>query len=280
MKAKLTWCFLRNSVDADVHREPKSSLGQKPDNNGTLFKATARAFFPASYSGSGTNNPMIEYSRVNPSPRYQELLGLYKQMHTEGAESVNLPPEKTFPGLSLKNHVVRIGMIIEILGSETILDYGSGKGKQYGPVEIATRDGRTFLSIKDFWRVSSITCFDPAYEPFSVLPEGKYDGVVSTDVLEHCPKEDVPWIINEMFSYAREFVFMNVACYPAVKTLPNGENAHCTVEPVEWWKDLMDDAVAQHPGLRYYAEFSHPDPLEVSGKKHILSFVSGKHRER
>jgi hypothetical protein len=65
--------------------------------------------------------------------------------------------------------------------------------------------------------------------PFSALPEGRFDGVVCTDVLEHCPEEDLPWIVGELFGYARLFVFANVACYPAAKKLPNGENAHCTI---------------------------------------------------
>ena len=49
-------------------------------------------------------------------------------------------------------------------------------------------------------------------------------------------------IVAEIFSYARRFVYVNVACYPAEKRLPNGENAHCTVRPPEWWAKLYGDA--------------------------------------
>jgi hypothetical protein len=48
--------------------------------------------------------------------------------------------------------------------------------------------------------------------------------------------------------------------YPAKKLLPNGENAHCTIEPPEWWKAHFDRALGQRPGLRYYAVFYVPDP--------------------
>jgi hypothetical protein len=34
-------------------------------------------------------------------------------------------------------------------------------------------------------------------------------------------------------------VYLNVACFPARKTLPNGDNAHATVRPPQWWSDLM-----------------------------------------
>jgi hypothetical protein len=68
--------------------------------------------------------------------------------------------------------------------------------------------------------------------------------VICTDVLEHCPEEDLPWIVGELFGYARLFVFANVACYPAMKTLPNGENAHCTIRPVEFWREIFQNAAA------------------------------------
>jgi hypothetical protein len=201
---------------------------------------------------------MGEYSRENPSPRYRELLEMYRDMHTHGAANENIPADQTFDGRSLRPHAGNIQGIIEVLGSKTILDYGSGKGRQYQPVTIETPDGQTFPDIKALWNVDKITCFDPGYAPFDTLPEGRFDGVVSTDVLEHCPAEDIPWIIDEIFSFAEEFVYLNVACYPAHKTLPNGENAHCTLEPPEWWQAIFDKAMAAHPGLRYYSVFDIP----------------------
>jgi len=97
-------------------------------------------------------------------------------------------------------------------------------------------------SMQEYWGVESIRCYDPGHPPFSVLPEGGFDAVICTDVLEHCPEEDLPWIVGELFGYARRFVFANVACYPAAKTLPNGENAHCTIRPVAFWRALFDRA--------------------------------------
>src|SRR5262245_35019575 len=51
---------------------------------------------------------LLEYSRTNPSPRYRELLALYRQMHVEGERTVGLPPEKTFSGVSLGPQINRI----------------------------------------------------------------------------------------------------------------------------------------------------------------------------
>jgi hypothetical protein len=66
-------------------------------------------------------------------------------------------------------------------------------------------------------------------------------------VLEHCPEEDVPWIVAEMFAHARSFVFASIACYPAKTHLPDGSNAHCTIRSLEWWKRVFADTAQEHP---------------------------------
>ena len=107
--------------------------------------------------------------------------------------------------------------------------------------------------MQEYWGVERIVCFDPAYEPFSRAPQGLFDGVICTDVLEHCPEADLPWIIAELFGFARRFVFASIACHPAVKRLPNGENAHCTVRPPPFWAELFISAANSHPDLLWEA---------------------------
>jgi hypothetical protein len=201
---------------------------------------------------------MNAYTRENPSERYKELLGYYQDMHKHGAVAQNIPASETFDGRSLPGHATIIRDLIRNLGAHTILDYGSGKGRQYDAMSIEHNDGKSYPDIPTFWGIDSLTCYDPGYERFSELPKGTFDGVISTDVLEHIPKEDVPWVLDEIFDYARIFVYLNVACYPAKKMLPNGENAHCTVEPPEWWIKLFDQRVKLTPGLKYFSVFDVP----------------------
>ena len=191
----------------------------------------------------------MSYSRANPSPRYLELQNLYRTMHAEGEKFLGVPPEETFPGKSLNPQVHRIKALIQKTGALTILDYGSGKGKQYDPWLIKDGAGVEWPSVMDYWDVDEVVCYDPCYPPYSKYPSGKFDGVISTDVLEHCPEEDIPWIIDEIFSLASRFVFANVACYPARKRLPTGENAHCTIKPVEWWRELIERIAVRHLGM-------------------------------
>jgi hypothetical protein len=83
------------------------------------------------------------------------------------------------------------------------------------------------------------------------LPTGKFDGVICTDVLEHCPEEDIGWILAELFSYATKFIFANAATFPAHKRLPSGGNAHCTIRPARWWEEQFLRASRLKPGVAY-----------------------------
>ena len=183
---------------------------------------------------------MASYTRAQPSARYRELVALYGRMHVEGETTLGIPAEKTFPGTSLGPHIRRIKQWIERTGARTILDYGAGKGLQYRPHKVLLDGAHVADGIAEYWDVDEVRCFDPGYAPHSARPEGRFDGVICTDVLEHCPEEDLPWILDEIFGYAKAFVYMNVACYPARKTLPNGENAHVTVRPPDWWRKLVE----------------------------------------
>jgi hypothetical protein len=134
----------------------------------------------------------MTYTRKSPSPRYLELLDQYRSLHTKGEQFLGIPPEKTFPGQSLIPQVDRIREHVLRTGARTLLDYGSGKGQQYLPMTVRQISGAEWPSIQAYWGVDSMTCYDPSYAPFGQLPEGQFDGVISTDVLEHCPEEDIP----------------------------------------------------------------------------------------
>jgi hypothetical protein len=188
------------------------------------------------------SQPNPPYTRDNPSARFRELVEQYRLMHRDGDPRKGIPAAQMFDGRSLPRQAHRIRKMIARTGAKTVLDYGSGKGTQYLPAKILENGLPRWNSVQEYWGVESIRCYDPGYAPFCLLPEGSFDGVICTDVLEHCPEEDLRWIIGELFRFARLFVFANVACYPAAKTLPNGENAHCTIRPAHFWGELFESA--------------------------------------
>ena len=194
------------------------------------------------------------FTQQNPSPIYQELLSSYKSMHANGytrqvnGQAVTVKPEAAFPGDQLPKYLVPIKEMISATGAQTIMDYGCGKGQQYEMGPLQDQNGRFMAkNVQDFWGVSEIRRYDPGVPAFDTYPTEQFDGVISTDVLEHIPRQDVFWVIEEMVAKATKFVFANIACYPALALLPNGLNAHVTVEHPRWWAGLFE-AAARHKG--------------------------------
>lgn len=211
----------------------------------------------------------MSYSRKNPSPRYRALLAMYGDMHANGEKFLGIPSAETFDGRSLASQAARIKRLIERTQASHVLDYGCGKGTQYEPRPLVIKGEGSWDSVIDYWGIDEVTCFDPAFPPFSSLPQGKFDGVISTDVLEHCPQDDMEWIVEEMFSYATRFVFATIACYPARKRLPSGENAHCTIQPPEWWEAIFQRAAAGHPGMTWEAWVQYEDSAVAGAARKI-----------
>ena len=193
----------------------------------------------------------MAYTSENPSPRYRELEQVYRQVHETGLPESGIEAADLFDGRSLFDHIPRVRTLARETGARTILDYGSGKGLLYGRRNFVLSDGTSVTSIKEYWAVEEIRCFDPGVPEFAHAPTTPYDGVVCTDVLEHIPEEDVPWFLSELFRRGTHFVYANIAAFPATKTLPNGWNAHVTIRPPAWWAQQITSAAEGWPGMAY-----------------------------
>jgi hypothetical protein len=206
------------------------------------------------------------FSRQSPSPRYQELIGQNRQLHLEGNPAQNLSAPDAFPGKSLFRQLPRIRNLIRATQSTSMLDYGCGKGMQYQVGKFFIDDQAINETVQDYLNVDYIYRYDAAYPPYTVLPEGRFDAVICTDVLEHCPEDDLPWIVEELFAYSTKLVFANVASYPAGKLLPNGENAHCTQLDAERWRSIFSTVALRHPGVLWevlhVSRHKQPDDVE------------------
>lgn len=187
------------------------------------------------------------FTKEHPSQRFGELLQLNRVMHEEGEKAVGRASEDTFRGISLRKHIKRIARLVRETGARTILDYGAGKATLYEaypgePLESRYRSHPAWPGVK-------VVCYDPGYEPFAAPFSERCDGVISTDVLEHIPAGDIGWVLDEIFQASNKFVYVVAACYPARKFLPDGQNAHCTVEPPTWWQGQVQLAARRNPGI-------------------------------
>jgi hypothetical protein len=196
------------------------------------------------------------YSRAAPSPHYHALLEMYRQMHGDGYRLVvdnaerRQTGDEAFPGDQLQGYLGAVRVLVDETGARTLLDYGTGKGRQYADnLTITTGEGQVFHGIRQFLGVERIDTWEPALGQRT--PPPRCDGVVCTDVLEHCFAADLPWIVDELFALAGKFVFASIACGPAAARLPNGENAHITLRPAAWWQGVFDATSSRHGDCDY-----------------------------
>ena len=167
------------------------------------------------------------------------LIDQYKEMHKD---------ENLYAGSATTLHKESIRQFIVVSNSKTMLDYGCGKAAQYFKENIHN----------DYFYSIMPSLYDPAVEQYSVLPEGKFDMVICTDVLEHIEEQDIPSIIQEIYSKANNFVYLGICNSPADSFLPDGRNSHVTQKPLSWWVEQIQP----------YADI------------HTLVFVYGKNKEK
>ena len=173
------------------------------------------------------------FTRANPSPRYRELVELYRTMHTEGERFLDVgagehvpraqPAARGAPGEApdrAHRGAQRCSITARARAGSTTsatsrLDDGRGRREHPG---LLGRRLRPLLRPE-------------LREVLSKLPTSRFDGVISTDVLEHCPEDDLRVDRRRDLRYAEQVRVRQRRVLPGVKRLPTGENAHCTVEP-------------------------------------------------
>jgi len=188
-------------------------------------------------------SPGEHFNRDTPSPKYSALVEEYKVMHGYS--------DRMFNGRSLLKFVDIIKAYLEKNECQSVLDYGSGKGALY------TEDFHTITKeinkpLPEYWDLDLCTLYDPAYKEHANLPSGKFDAVICTDVLEQIPEADLGWVIKEILSKANKMVFLNVACFPALKKLKDGSNAHVSIFSTEEWIQFVAMTSIQFKNLKIY----------------------------
>lgn len=137
---------------------------------------------------------------------------------------LNAQMHETIPeyGVNGREYVDQIASLAERIGTQDILDYGCGKGTL----------GMHFpFTLKQY---------DPAIPKHADLPQPA-DIVVCTDVLEHIEPKFIGEVLDHLASLTKKVLFCTIALEKAMKTLPDGRNAHLILEKPKWWFSAMSD---------------------------------------
>ena len=137
---------------------------------------------------------------------------------------------------------------MEVWKPSSLLDYGCGKG-------------HVLADLRDKYKDTLCEGYDPAVKMFSGLPNKTYDCVFSNDVLEHIEPEYVSEVLQHISSLADKYIWLRIDTKPARKTLPDGRNAHITLESPDWWTDQIYTYVG---GTVEYSELTSKGKFDVA----------------
>lgn len=138
----------------------------------------------------------------------------YKQLHKTQKYGTSSGRQLLAPVQNLINKIT----------PQSVLDYGCGQSDLYKLIR----------------GVPHIVRYDPAIAGIDTLPEGEFDLVLSTDVMEHIPEDTVDEVLEDLHRLGKT-VYIVISCIEAYAKLPNGENAHTTIKPQEWWENKLKE---------------------------------------
>lgn len=191
--------------------------------------------------------------RFATTGKYDELIAAYGEMARDGFRTGS---GREVAGGYQRQEAMRFRAHLKPLfaahGVSSVLDYGAGGGDWR---EKRTPEGPT---LAEYLNVEDYRVFEPARDADQRAPA---DAAVCFDVMEHVFLADVPYVLADVFACARRLAVFNIACYPADARLPNGENAHITLRPPNWWRGAIDMFAAAHPEVEtvVYASTTYRD---------------------
>jgi mitochondrial fission protein ELM1 len=142
--------------------------------------------------------------------------------------------------------------VLRVTGARTLLLYGFGLEPET-PAALGGQLGRTGLAI---------TPYDRAYSPPLAGAGAAYDGVVGGPGLAGVPAEDVPWVLEEMFAQARQWVCLLVG--PPAR----GQRAAQGARTVTWWHTQVAAVSARHAAVHWRLVVqSGPGGRRVAGRE-------------
>ena len=128
---------------------------------------------------------------------------------------------------------------------QTILDYGCGEGTLKNWIEDKG------ITDKDW------TLYDPGMLRYQKIPTGKFDLVITTDVLEHVEEIALDSVLKHLRELTGKFLYNEIACYLANAIFEDGpykgQPLHINLKAPDAWRLRLAhpsfDIVESYPSL-------------------------------
>jgi len=187
------------------------------------------------------------FTADKPSAQFRSLLTQIRAS-ANGGETKQQPAARP-SAFAPTTRAESLDKLIEKTGPKTLLEYRfAGDAIQhlmrYEP--LTEQEGIT------------VTRFDPACQSGDARPATGFDGVVCTDALDFIPDEDIPWVIDDLFDWAKQFVYVTVECSPRGRTLADGTVLCGRQRDPAWWKAAFESAAERHPRIQWKLVFNQP----------------------
>jgi len=136
--------------------------------------------------------------------------------------------------------------LTERTGARSVLEFGMllSPGRDSNVEQISARRAR-----------STVTVYDPT-ERDAPAPAAGFDGVVCTDALELLNDDDVSWVLEELFSRARQFAYVTVRQARTFNVLAMlGRNRRSTRAPA-WWFEKLQETGRRYPHVHWQLDLT------------------------
>lgn len=158
---------------------------------------------------------------IQPGESYEYFIEQYKELlKGDYTREINISP--TYEKRD------SIKPLLEEYECKTLLDFGCARAVQW-----------TEFDLQGYWNLSEVRLYDPAIEEYSEYPTGSYDAVICIDVMEHIPEDSIDYVVNQILDKATKLVIFRICIAPASAILPDGQNAHVTVQNSQWWRERI-----------------------------------------
>ena len=126
-------------------------------------------------------------------------------------------------GIASQHFAPVVASLAAAHGATELLDYGAGKGRLGEALAVLMGPA-----------CPKMHHYEPAFPAWASTPAAA-DMVACIDVLEHVEPECLDAVLDDLARVTRRIGIFTVHTGKAVKTLPDGRNAHLIQQPAEWW---------------------------------------------